>query len=54
MNKDTKTKGGIIGYAQDYDTVEKWTLTSHLGAAVYSNFKELVRVSQSNEEKELA
>ena len=34
MNKDTMTTGGIIGYTQDYNTVEKWTLTSHLRAAV--------------------
>ena len=27
MNKDTKTKGGIIAYTQDYDDVEKWNLT---------------------------
>ena len=54
MDKDTKKKGGIIGYTQDYNAVKKWTLTSHLRAAVYSNFTELVPVSQSNEEKELA
>ena len=54
MNKDTKTEGGIIGYPQDYDAVEKWTLRSHVRAAVYSNFKELLPVLQSNEEKVFA
>ena len=44
MNRDTKTKGGIIGISQDYDAVEKWTLSSHLRAAVYSKFKELCDV----------
>ena len=42
MNKDTKTKGGITGFSQNYSSVEKWTLTSHLRAAVHSNFKEMV------------
>ena len=42
MNKDTKTKGGITGFSQKYSSVEKWTLTSHLRAAVHSNFKEMI------------
>ena len=54
LNKDTKTKGGIIGFTQDYDAVERWTLTSHLRAAVYGNFKDLAAISQSSEEKELS
>ena len=44
MNRDSKTKGGIIGISQDYDAVEKWTLSSHLRAAVHSKFKELCDV----------
>ena len=44
MNRDSKTKGGIIGISQDYDAVEKWTLSSHVRAAVYSKFRELCKV----------
>ena len=39
---------------QDYNAVEKWTLTAHLKAAANSNFCGLCEVSQLNEEKELS
>jgi len=55
LNKDTKTnQGGIVGFTQNYDAVEKWTLTSHLRATVYNNFIELVKHSESNQEKQLS
>ena len=37
FNKDSKSKGGIIGLAQDESAVEKWTITSHTKAAVVGN-----------------
>ena len=54
MNKDTKTKGGIIGVTQDYNAVEKLTLTAHLRASVYNNFPDLCEVSQHEQENALA
>ena len=54
LNKDSKTKGGIIGFTQNTDAVEKWTLTSHLRAAVYNNFKNLFENQESTQEKELS
>ena len=54
MNKDSKTKGGIIGVTQDINAVEKWAMTAHLRAAVHANFKDICGVSQFNQEKELA
>ena len=27
MNRDTKTKGGIIGFSQDYTAMEKWAVS---------------------------
>ena len=55
LNKDMKTKGGIVGFSQDYDSLEKWTLTSHLRAAVHSNFEQLVKPnSKSTMDKELS
>ena len=40
MNRNTKNKGGIIGFSQDYRAMEKWAVTAHLRAAVNSNFKD--------------
>ena len=54
-NKDMKTKGGIIGFSQDYESVEKWKPTSNLWAAVHSNFTQLVNPnSQTKMNKELS
>ena len=54
LNKDTKTKGGIIGFTQNENAVEKWTLTAHLRAAVHKNFQDICGGSQMKQEKELA
>ena len=54
MNRDSKTKGGIVGVTQDINAVEKWTLTAHLRAAVHANFKEMCGVLYQCEEKELS
>ena len=54
MNRDSKTKGGIIGISQDYKAVEKWALTAHLRAAVHANFKDVCRVEEKSYENELS
>lgn len=48
MNRDSKTKGGIIGISQDFNAVEKWTLSSHMRAAVFNKFKELCGINLSS------
>ena len=54
MNRDSKTKGGIIGVTQDSDKVEKWALTAHLRSAVHANFKELCEYSDVLHHKEMS
>ena len=41
MNRDSKTKGGIIGVSNDVQAVEKWTLTSHLRADILMRLKKI-------------
>ena len=41
-------KGGIIGITHDSDSVEKWTITSHLRSAVVENLKEMAGITQDN------
>ena len=41
MNRDSKTKKGIIGIAQAYKVVENRTMTAHLRATVHVKFKEI-------------
>ena len=53
MNKNSKTKGGIMRITQNYKDVEKWAMTAHLRAAVYANFKEICGVQQRQQAKEL-
>ena len=52
MNRDSKTKNGIIGVTQDNAAVEKW-LTAHLRAACHSNFRDVCGVLVTDQEKEL-
>ena len=54
MNWDSKTKGGIVDISQDYDAVEKWTMTAHLKAAVHSNYKDICRKQEIRKEKEMS
>ena len=44
----------MIGISQDYKVVEKWTMTAHLRVAGHANFKEICRVQQQQQEKELS
>ena len=34
MNRDSKTKGGIVGISHEYNAIEKWAMTAHLRAAI--------------------
>ena len=43
FNKDSKGKGGIVGIAQDESAVEKWTITSHIKAAVVGNLHRIAK-----------
>lgn len=53
MNRDSKTKGGIIGISDNADAVEKLTLSSHIRAAIHSNFKEICCVKSYNSKSSL-
>ena len=48
LNRESKVKGGIIGVTHDSDSVEKWTITSHLRSAVVENLKEMAGITQDN------
>ena len=53
-HRDSKTQGDIIGISQNYKTVEKWTITAYLEAAVHATFKEVCVVQGQQQEKELS
>ena len=36
--------GGIVRFSQNSNTLEKWTLTAHLRAAVSANFKAMLEL----------
>ena len=42
VNKDTKTKGSIIGFSLNKGAVQRWTLTAHERAAILRNFKNML------------
>ena len=39
VNKDSKVKGGIIGFTQNKDAVDRWFLTAHTRAQIVSSTK---------------
>ena len=39
INRDSKTKGGIIGFTQQRDAVNRWYLTAHTRASIVSSTK---------------
>lgn len=56
LNKDTKTKGGIIGISQMPGTVDRWIKTAHYRAAVLSQAKTMVGMENNrttNHHKEM-
>ena len=51
MNRDSKAKSGIVGISQDYNAVEKSTVTAHLRAAVDAYFKDICRARETGRKK---
>ena len=46
-NRDTKTKGGIVGFSLNRGAVQRWMLTAHERAAVTQNLKKMMGIKQS-------
>ena len=54
MNRDSKTKGGIVGVTGMEETRDRWALTAHMMAAATTAFKIMSGISaSSNFHKEL-
>ena len=49
LNKDTKTKGGIIGFSLNKGAVQSWILTAHERAAILRNFKNMLQITEDLE-----
>ena len=49
INRDSKSKGGIIGISQNPSAVDGWFLTSHERAAITTTFKEMCSLNDRNE-----
>ena len=47
INRDTKTKGGIVGFSLNRGAVQRWMLTAHERAAVTQNLKKMMGIKQS-------
>ena len=45
MNKDTKTKRGIIGFSLNKGAVQRWILTAHEREAILRNFKNMLQIT---------
>ena len=39
VNRDSKAKGGIVGFTQQKDTVNRWLLTAHKRSKIISSVK---------------
>lgn len=48
MNRDTKTKGGIIGFSQNAAAVHRWILSHHERAAIARKCLEMAGESTSH------
>lgn len=56
VNRDTKTKSGIIGFSINKGDVRRWLLTSHERAAITQACREMAGLEQTDgdvEEKEI-
>ena len=47
VNRDTKTKGGIIGFSLKKGAVQRWILTAHDCAEIVGNMRSMVSSQQS-------
>ena len=50
FNRDTKSKGGIVGFSLNKGAVQRWLLTSHERAAITQACREMARISLPNGE----
>ena len=49
LNKETKRKGGIIGFILNKGTVQGWVLTAHERSAMCCNWKKIIKFQESPE-----
>ena len=49
VNRDSKSKGGIIGMSQNPNALDRWFLTCHERAAITTAFKEICCLNDCNE-----
>ena len=47
-NRDTKSKGGIVGFSLNKGAVQRWLLTLHEWAAITQACREMARISLPN------
>ena len=50
VNRDSKTKGGIVGITLQKNALDRWFLTAHVRAAVTSAIKEICSISNDDEQ----
>lgn len=51
INRDTKSKGGIIGFSVNKGAVQRWLLTSHERAATTQACREIAGISMTDGDK---
>ena len=49
LNKDTKTKRGIIGFSLNKGAVQRWILTADERASILRNFKNMLQITEDIE-----
>ena len=50
VNRDSKTKGGIVGITLQKNALDRWFLTAHVRAAVTSAIREICSISNDDEQ----
>ena len=50
VNRDSKTKGGIVGITLQKNALDRWFLTAHVRAAVTSAMREICSISNDDEQ----
>ena len=48
FNRDTKTKGGIIGFSLTKGAVERWVPTAHARATILEDLKKFLGLTEEN------
>ena len=52
VNRDSKVKGGIVGFTQQKDTVNRWLLTAHKRANIVSSVKTMCETNDCVSDRE--